>query len=66
MTKPSTRETGSLLYEAFRLTKGWLKSTISEQDVAHGLRMMTWEGMASMGFNSITASGFLAAFALSL
>ncbi len=42
------------------------KSSLSDQDVARGLRMLTWEGMVSMGFFSITTSGFLAAFALAL
>lgn len=42
------------------------KPTISNQDVAAGLRWLTWEGIASMGLSSITTSGFLAAFALAL
>ncbi|HEX75729.1 MAG TPA: MFS transporter [Dehalococcoidia bacterium] len=42
------------------------KPSLSDQEVKHGLRMLTWEGMASMGFFSITTSGFLAAFALAL
>ncbi|MBT9159370.1 MAG: hypothetical protein DDT27_00493 [Dehalococcoidia bacterium] len=42
------------------------KPTISEQDIASGLRWLTWEGAVSLGFNSITTSGFLAAFALAL
>jgi MFS family permease len=42
------------------------KSTLTNQEVAHGLRMMTWEGMTSNGFTSITTSGFLAAYALAL
>jgi len=42
------------------------RATISEQEVEHGLRMMTREGMLSMGFSSIAGSGFLAAFALVL
>jgi MFS family permease len=42
------------------------KPTISDQDVAGGLRWLTWEGTASMGFFSITTSGFLAAYALVL
>ena len=42
------------------------RPTLSDEDVARGLRMMTREGMASMGFSSITTSGFLAAFALAL
>jgi MFS family permease len=42
------------------------KPTMSDQDVATGLRWLTWEGTVSLGFNSITTSGFLAAFALAL
>jgi len=42
------------------------RPTISDQEVASGLRWLTWEGMVSMGFGSITTSGFLAAFALAL
>ncbi|MDH5363658.1 MAG: hypothetical protein OEW82_00615 [Dehalococcoidia bacterium] len=42
------------------------KPTISDQEVTTGLRWLTREGMASMGFNSITTSGILAAFALAL
>jgi len=42
------------------------KPTISEEEVSRGLRYMTLEGMASLGFFSITTSGFLAAFALAL
>jgi MFS family permease len=42
------------------------KPTISEQDVNKGLHWLTWEGTASLGFSSITTSGFLAAFALAL
>ena len=42
------------------------KPTISDQDVESGLRWLTWEGMAAMGFFSITTSGFLAAYALLL
>ena len=48
----------------FRLLKP--KPTISEQDVATGLRWLTREGTVSLGFSSITTSGFLAAFALAL
>jgi len=47
--------------EAFRP-----KPTLSDQELDRGLRMVTWEGMASLGFFSITTSGFLAAFALAL
>jgi MFS family permease len=42
------------------------KPTISDQDIAGGLRWLTWEGTASMGFFSITTSGFLVAYALVL
>jgi len=42
------------------------KPTISDEDVATGVRWLTWEGMASLGLFSITTSGFLAAFALIL
>lgn len=42
------------------------KPTISEKDIANGLRWFAWEGTASLGLFSITTSGFLAAFALAL
>jgi len=42
------------------------KPTISDQEVARGLRWLTWEGTVSLGFNSITTSGILVAFALIL
>jgi len=42
------------------------KPTLSDQEMAKGLRWFTLEGMASLGFFSITTSGFLAAFALAL
>jgi len=42
------------------------KPTISNEEIKKGLRYMTLEGMASLGFFSITTSGFLAAFALAL
>jgi len=47
---------------------GWFrpKPSISDRDLTNGLRWLTWEGMASLGFFSITTSGFLAAFALAL
>jgi len=35
------------------------KPTISDQEVNTGLRWLTWEGAVSLGFNSITTSGFL-------
>jgi MFS family permease len=42
------------------------RPSLTKQEVARGLRLMTIEGMLSMGFFSITTSGFLAAFALAL
>jgi MFS family permease len=42
------------------------KPTLSDQDVKIGLRWLTWEGAVSLGFNSITTSGILVAFALAL
>ena len=42
------------------------KPTISERDLSRGLRWVALEGGFSMGFFSITTSGFLAAFALAL
>ena len=42
------------------------KPAISEQDMTSGLRWLTWEGAVSLGFNSITTSGILVAFALAL
>jgi len=42
------------------------RPTISEQDIESGLRWFTFEGMAALGFFSITTSGFLTAFALAL
>lgn len=39
---------------------------MTEEEVAHGLRMLTLEGVTSIGFWSITTSGLLAAFALAL
>ena len=42
------------------------RPTISDQELATGLRWLTLEGTFSLGFNSITTSGFLAAFALAL
>jgi MFS family permease len=42
------------------------KPTISDQDIASGLRWLNWEGTAAMGLFSITTSGFLAAYALVL
>ncbi len=40
------------------------KPTLTEEETSAGMRWLTWEGAASMGFGSITASGFLAAYAL--
>lgn len=42
------------------------KPTISEKDLSSGLRWLALEGGFSMGFFSITTSGFLAAYALAL
>ena len=42
------------------------KSTLSAKERTFGLRMMTLEGMASLGFTSIITSGFLAAYALAV
>ena len=42
------------------------KPTISKEDIDNGLRWMTLEGMATLGFWSIVTSGFLAAYALAL
>lgn len=42
------------------------RPTISDEEVASGLKWLTLEGMTSLGFFSITTSGFLAAFALAL
>ena len=39
---------------------------IEKQDIAKGLRWLVWEGTVSLGLNSITTSGFLAAYALTL
>ena len=42
------------------------RATISDQDVSSGTRLVTLEGIASLGFFSITTSGLLTAFALTL
>jgi MFS family permease len=42
------------------------KPTISREDIDKGLRWITLEGVATMGFWSIITSGFLAAYALAL
>jgi MFS family permease len=39
---------------------------LSEAETARGQRWLIWEGTSQMGFNSITGSGFIAAFALVL
>ncbi len=40
------------------------KPTLTEEETTRGMKWLTWEGAASMGFGSITGSGFLAAYAL--
>jgi len=42
------------------------KSTLSNKERNAGLRMLTLEGVSSLGFTSIITSGFLAAYALAL
>ncbi|MBN1190883.1 MAG: MFS transporter [Dehalococcoidales bacterium] len=42
------------------------RAKLTEREVSHGLNMMTWEGIVSNGYLSITTSGFLAAYALAL
>ncbi|NQW22673.1 MAG: MFS transporter [SAR202 cluster bacterium] len=42
------------------------RPTLNDDEVAHGLRMMTWEHVASLSMFSVTTSGLLAAFALAL
>jgi len=42
------------------------QATLTDEEVEHGLKMMTWEGVTSMAMFSVTASGLLAAFALAL
>lgn len=42
------------------------KAFLTEDEIARGLRVLTWEGAASQGFSNITTSGMLAAFALAL
>ena len=49
------------------LTTGWRpKPTLSEEEVNRGMRMLLWEGSASLGMFSVTTSGLLAAYALAL
>ena len=40
------------------------RPTLSDEETERGMKWLTWEGAATMGFNSITESGFLAAYAL--
>src|SRR3990172_2465831 len=42
------------------------RPALSEAEAARGQRWLIWEGTSQMGFNSITGSGFIAAFALLL
>ncbi len=42
------------------------KPELTKQEISHGLHMMTWEGIVSNGYLSITTSGLLAAYALAL
>lgn len=42
------------------------KATLTDEESRRGQRWLIWEGTAQMGFNSITGSGFIAAFALLL
>ena len=42
------------------------KTTLSEQDVNRGLRMLNWQIVAASAADSIASGGFLAAFALIL
>ena len=42
------------------------KPFLSREELARGLKVLTWEGAASQGFSNITTSGMLAAFALAL
>ncbi|MFC2034103.1 MFS transporter [Chloroflexota bacterium] len=42
------------------------RPTLSEDEIKTGLRWLTWEGTVSMGFDTITTSGVLVAFALAL
>jgi len=39
---------------------------LSRNEVSRGLRALTWEGVVSTGFSSVTTSTFLVAFALAL
>ncbi len=42
------------------------QAVIAKPDIVRGLRWLVWEGTVSLGLNSITTSGFLAAYALAL
>ena len=42
------------------------KPTLSEDEVRSGLRALTLQGTAMMGFEAVASGGFLAAYALSL
>jgi len=42
------------------------RTILSRDEVTRGLRALTWEGIASTGFSSLTTSTFLVAFALAL
>jgi MFS family permease len=42
------------------------KAILTRHEVACGLRALTWEGIASAGFSTLTASTFMVAFALAL
>jgi MFS family permease len=42
------------------------RAALTEAEVEHGLKMLTWEGVTSMAMFSVTASGLLAAFALAM
>ena len=42
------------------------RPTLTDEEISNGLRWLTFEGIASMGFGSIAGSGFLAAYALIL
>ena len=42
------------------------KPTISAEEIDKGLRVLTWEGIVSMGFGNVAGGAILAAFALAL
>jgi len=67
MPAPSTATEDPEPTHRFRLLHAFEpRPTLSESEIHSGLRFLTFEGTASMGFGSITGSGFLAAFALIL